>query len=142
VKRRRRTRLPALRAEQALMALQILIQDGRIAAREVSRALARREKLVRELRARLSALGEGMAAAVIRAARRRRVPKLKPRTRRAIRRRASKAITKAQRTARRAQGQYLGAIRQLSAASKAKVREIRKNEGVKAAIAAARKLAS
>lgn len=111
--------------------------DGRIAAREVSKALARREKLVRELRTRLSALGEEVAGAVGRAAR----EGLPPKTRRALRRRAGKAITQAQRTARRAQGKYLAAIRRLSRASRAKVREVRKSSGVKAAIAAARKLA-
>ncbi|MGH9368194.1 MAG: hypothetical protein ACRD3M_11030 [Thermoanaerobaculia bacterium] len=142
MKRRRRTRLPAITAEQARMALNILMTDGRIAAREVARALARREKLVRELRRRLAALGESAAGAVARAARKRPLPKLTPRRRRAVRRRARKAITRAQRVARQAQGRYLGAIRGLSETSRAKVREIRKSSGVKAAIAAAKKLAS
>jgi len=134
VARRRRTALPKITAEQAQQALHILVHDGRIAAREVSRALAKREKLVRELRSRLSALGGDVAGAVNRA-----VP---GKTRRVLRRRARKAITQAQRTARQAQGQYLAAIRRLSKASRAKVREVRKSSGVKAAIAAAKKLAS
>ncbi|MGE5276400.1 MAG: hypothetical protein ACM3SU_05355 [Acidobacteriota bacterium] len=132
--RRRRTALPKITAEQAQQALHIMVQDGRIAVRDVSKALARREKLVRELRSRLSALGDDVAGAVNRA-----VP---GKTRRALRRGARKAITEAQRTARRAQGQYLAAIRRLSKASRAKVREVRKSSGVKAAIAAAKKLAS
>ncbi len=130
--------LPKITAEQARQALHILIADGRIAAREVSKALARREYLVRELRQRLATLGAEGSAAVARATKR----GLSPGTRRAIRRGAGQAITAAQRTARQAQGRYLGAIRQLSKASKAKVREIRKSSGVKAAIAAAKKLAT
>jgi hypothetical protein len=58
-----------------------------------------------------------------------------------MKRRAGVAITAAQRRARQAQGRYLGAIRQLSQASRAKIREIRRKEGVQSAIAAAKKLA-
>lgn len=141
MKRRKQTRLPAISAEQARQVLAILVTDGRLAAREISRALARREKLVRELRQRLSALGDEVSRAAIRAARDARIPRLTAGQKKALRRRAGKAITKAQRAARQAQGQYLGAIRRLSKASRAKVREIRKSSGVKAAIAAARKLA-
>ncbi len=130
-KGRKRTGLPAISAEQARQALHILVSDGRLAAREVAKALARREKLVRDLRQRLNALGEEIKGALPDA-----------RQRRAIRRQAGKAITAAQRAARQAQGQYLGAIRQLSKASRAKVRKIRKSSGVKAAIAAAKKMAA
>jgi hypothetical protein len=138
VQKRKQSGLPRISAEQARQALQILIEDGRIAAREVSKALARRERLVRELRQRLATLGEEGSEAFRQAARSR----LSAGTRRAVQRRARTAITAAQRAARQAQGRYLGAIRQLSRASKAKVREIRKNSGVKAAIAAAKKLAA
>lgn len=137
MRKRRRTELPRISAEQARQALHILVSDGRIAAREVSKALARRERLVRELRTRLSALGEEVAGAVARAAK----DGLSPRNRRALRRRAGKAITAAQRAARQAQGKYLGAIRRLSKASRAKVKAIRKTSGVKAAISAAKKMA-
>ncbi len=141
MKRRRQTRLPAISAEQARQVLAILVTDGRLAAREISRALARREKLVRELRQRLSALGEEVSRAAVRAARDARLPRPTARQKKTLRRGAGKAITSAQRTARQAQGRYLGAIRRLSKASRAKVREIRKSSGVKAAIAAAKKLA-
>ncbi|HTO89432.1 MAG TPA: hypothetical protein VMR54_18075 [Thermoanaerobaculia bacterium] len=137
-RRRQPVGLPKITAEQARQALLILVADGRIAAREVFRALARRENLVRELRQRLATLGAEGSAAVARATKR----SLSPGTRRAIRRGAGQAITAAQRAARQAQGRYLGAIRQLSKASKAKVREIRKSSGVKAAIVAAKKLAA
>ena len=138
MKRRKSRALPGITAEQARQALHILVAEGRVAAAEVSRALKRREKLVRELRARLQSLG-GEVALSVREAARDAAPS--PKTRAAIRRGAKKAITEAQRAARKAQGQYLGAIRRLSKASRAKVREIRKSDGVRAAIAAAKKLA-
>lgn len=134
MKKRKSRALPGISADQARQALQILVSEGRIAAAEVARALQRREKIVRELRARLQSLGEEVARAARDAA-----PSRK--TRAAARKRAVTAITAAQRAARQAQGQYLGAIRRLSKASRAKVREIRKSDGVRAAIAAARKLA-
>lgn len=136
MKKKRNPRvLPRISAEEARQALHVLVAEGRIAGREVVKALARREKLVRDLRQRLTSLGEDVASAVSRA-----MPTA--RERKAFRKSAGKAITAAQRTARQAQGQYLGAIRQLSKASRAKVKAIRKNSGVQAAIAAARKMAA
>ncbi len=138
MKRRKTAALPRISAEQARQALHVLVAEGRIAAREVTKALARREKLVRELKSRLTALGEDAVGAMERAAR---GAGVSPGTRRAVKRRARVAITAAQRAARQAQGRYLGAIRQLSKASRARIREIRKRQGVQAAIAAAKKLA-
>ena len=138
MKRRKTAMLPRISAEQARQALHVLVAEGRIAAREVANALARREKLVRELRSRLTALGEDAVGAMDRAARGAGVSLS---TRRAVRRRARVAITAAQKSARQAQGRYLGAIRRLSKASRARIREIRKRQGVQAAIAAAKKLA-
>ena len=135
MKKKRNTKgLPRISAEEARQALHVLVAEGRIASREVVKALARREKLVRELRQRLSSLGEDVASAVSRA-----LPTASDR--KEFRKSAGKAITAAQRAARRAQGQYLGAIRRLSKASRAKVKAIRKSSGVRAAIAAARKMA-
>lgn len=126
---RRKTKVALkLSAHQSAMALQMLIQDGKIAARDVAAALQRREKTVRELRARLSALGEEVAASVAKTAARE-----APRARR--------AITRAQRSARQAQGRYLGAIRRLSKQARARVKAIRAESGVDAAIRAAAKLA-
>ena len=51
-----------------------------------------------------------------------------------------KAISSAQLSARQMQGKYLGAIRQLSAAKKARVQKERAKNGVKAAIALAKSL--
>lgn len=137
-KKRNRQGLPKISAEEARQALHVLIAEGRIAGREVVKALARREKLVRDLRQRLTSLGEDVAGAVSRAA-----SGAMPTAaeRKALRKRAGKAITAAQRAARQAQGQYLGAIRQLSKASRARIRAIRKSSGVQAAIAAAKKMA-
>jgi hypothetical protein len=141
-KRRNRKGLPGISAEEARQALHVLIAEGRIAAHEVAKALARREKLVRELRQRLSSLGEDVAGAVSRAAKEASRALPTAGRRRAFRKRAGKAITAAQRAARQAQGQYLGAIRQLSKASRAKVKAIRKSSGVQASIAAAKKMAA
>jgi hypothetical protein len=44
------------------------------------------------------------------------------------------------RAARKAQGRYLGAVRLLSAANRAKVKAIREKKGIRAAITAAKKL--
>jgi hypothetical protein len=106
----------------------MLVDDGKIAAKDVTAALKKREKTIRELRARLSALGEDVAASVAKTAARE-----GPRARR--------AITRAQRAARQAQGRYLAAIRKLSRQGRARVRAIRAQSGVDAAIRAASKMA-
>jgi hypothetical protein len=106
----------------------MLVDDGKIAAKDVTAALKRREKTIRELRARLSALGEDVAASVAKTAARE-----APRARR--------AITQAQRRARQAQGRYLAAIRKLSRQARVQVRAIRAKSGVDAAIRAAVKMA-
>ena len=114
-----------LSAHHAALALQMLLEDGKVAAKDVTAALKRREKTIRELRDRLSALGEDVATSVAKTAARE-----GPRARR--------AISRAQRTARQAQGRYLAAIRTLSKEAKAKIQQIRKQSGVDAAIKAAR----
>jgi len=116
-----------LSARHASLALQMLLEDGKIAAKDVTAALKRREKTIRELRARLSALGEDVAASVAKTASRE-GPK------------ARRAISRAQRTARQAQGRYLGAIRRLSKQARARVKAIRAESGIDAAIRAAVKM--
>jgi hypothetical protein len=118
-----------LTGEHAAYALQMLIEDGKIASKDVIQALRRREKTVRELRARLLALGDDVSKAVVRAAKDPRVQ------------RARREITKAQRTARQAQGRYMAAVRQLSREARKKVKAIRIKSGVDAAIREARRLA-
>jgi len=141
VRRRTRKRLPAISAEEARQALQVLVEEGRVAAREVASALRRRDKRIRELREKLAALGAEASAAFQRAARRARPGRVARQRAKAVRRRAKRTITRAQRVARQAQGRYMAAIRRLSKDSKEKVRAIRKSSGVRAAIAAAKKLA-
>ena len=109
----------------------MLIQDGKIAGRDIINALRRREKTVRELRARLSALGEDVSQAVMRSANG--SPTL---------RKTRKRISKAQRTARQAQGRYMAAVRQLSRDARKKVKAIRMKSGVNVAIREAKRLAS
>lgn len=126
--RRKTKKALDLSAHHASLALQMLVEDGKIAARDVTNALKRREKTIRDLRARLSALGDDVAAAVAKTAARE-APK------------ARRAISRAQRTARQAQGRYLGAIRRLSKQARARVKAIRAESGIDAAIRAAAKLA-
>jgi hypothetical protein len=132
---RRKTRKALkLSAHYAGVALQMLIEEGKIAAGDVANALKRREKLIQSLRARLAELESASRPAA---------RKLASAGRKAVRRavpRVRKAITRAQKTARQAQGRYLGAIRRLSAEARARIKEIRKQSGVDAAIRAAMKM--
>ena len=128
--RKKTVREIQLSGHHAAQALQMLIGDGKIAGRDVINALKRREKTVRELRARLTALGEDVSEAVVRSA------KGSPTIQR-----ARKRISKAQRTARQAQGRYMAAVRQLSKDARKKVKAIRAKSGVDAAIREAKRLA-
>jgi aminopeptidase N len=133
--RRKTKKALKMTGDHAAVALQLLIEEGRIAAADVARALQRRDKLMRELRDRLSAL-ENLALPAAR--------RLASAGRKAVRRsapRARKAISRAQKLARSAQGHYLAAIRGLSGEAKAKIKAIREKSGVRAAIRAARKMA-
>lgn len=118
--------MSVLSPSRAAHALEILIHDGKLKAEDVARALKRREAMIRELRARLAALGEGIVESVRPAGR--------------GGKRKARRITRAQRAARQQQGRYLGAIRRLSKADRVKVKTIRAKSGVRVAIAAARKL--
>ncbi len=133
---RRKTRKALkLSAEHAAIALHLLIEDGKIAASDVARALKRREKMIQDLRARLVALEEA-AAPVAR--------RLAADGRRAYRTgapKARKAISRAQRIARQAQGRYMAAVRRLSKDARAKIKAIRERSGVDAAVKAALKMA-
>jgi hypothetical protein len=131
--RKKTVKAVRLTGEHAAYALQMLIEDGKIASRDVVQALKRREKTVRELRARLIALGEDVSKAVAGAA--------KAANGSARVQKARKQITRAQRTARQAQGRYMAAVRQLSKDARKKVKEIRVKSGVDAAIREARRLA-
>jgi ParB-like chromosome segregation protein Spo0J len=125
---RRKTRKAVnLTAHHAALALQMLIEDGKIAARDVAAALQRRERMVQELRDKLASLGED-AGRLVRTASR-------------DARKTRQRLTRAQKTARQAQGRYMSAVRSLSKTARAKVKAIRVESGVDAAIRAAQKLA-
>jgi hypothetical protein len=123
-----------LSPDRAAQALSILLNEGKLKIQDVRRALLQREKLIRDLRDRLASLEEsrsGKGRAPRRSARKR-VGKTQKRAAR---------ISKAQHAARQAQGRYLGAIRPLAVEARAKVKEIRAKSGVRASIAAAKRMA-
>jgi hypothetical protein len=133
--KRKTKKVLKLTAHHAAIALSMLVEEGKIVAADIAGVLKRREKLVKELRAKLSSI-ESASAPVAR--------RLASASRDAVRRarpRARKAISRAQKTARRAQGRYMAAVRRLSEDARAKIREVRKQSGVDAAIKAARKMA-
>jgi hypothetical protein len=130
---RRRTSL-TLSAEAAHQALAFLIHEGKLATNEVSKALQRREKLVREIREKLATLGgEGLAAT-------RRVVKTAEKSSRPARKRARRAVSRAARKIYQAQGRYMAALRPLSKAARKQIKSIRKKSGIDAAIKEAKKL--
>jgi hypothetical protein len=120
-------------AERAHQALAVLVHEGKLKAAEVWRALERRERILNELKGRLEALGGDLKGMVAKNA-----------PSRMGRRRAEKPqrkASKARRAAMAMHGKYLGAIRQLSKANRAKAKAIREKSGVRAAIAAAKRMA-
>jgi hypothetical protein len=112
--------------------LQALMSQGRVRMNQVKAVLNGRSKVIAELRERLASL-EGMgggrargrkAAASTRATKKRRV-----------------AISPKVRALRRLQGKYMGYVRRLKPAEKARVREVREKQGMQAAIKLAASLA-
>jgi hypothetical protein len=137
--RRRRLSL-ALSGEHARQALAILVQEGRLRAGEVRKALQRRDRLIRALRASLAALETGAVSVG------KRLKASLPMTRKAsppkrkVARRKPR-ISAATRKMYQQQGRYMAALRPLSKEQRAKVKAIRKKSGVQAAIAAASEMA-
>jgi hypothetical protein len=126
-----RRRFPSISGDAAIAALKWLVARQKIKAKDVTAALKQRERLVEEIRERLEALGsDGLRL-------------LGPRAvsgRARGQRRRKKPISKARQAAWRAQGRYLAAVRRLPKASRLQVRTIREKKGMKAALAAAKKL--
>jgi hypothetical protein len=115
---------PKMTVDQAANALHLLIAEGKIAVRDVTNALKRREAMVAELRKRLAALESGAFVAT-----KRRIARSKRR------------LSAARRASLKLQGQYLGTVRPLSKAAKAKIKAIREKKGFRVAISAARRMA-
>ncbi len=134
MRRRTKTALK-LTARSAAVALQLLMEEGKIAAADVAHTLKHRERLIKDLRAKLAALETASMPVA------RRVASTGRRATRRSAPRARKAITRAQRIARQAQGRYMAAVRRLSKDARARILRIRKESGVDAAIEAARKMA-
>ena len=88
--------------------------------------------MIRDLRQRLAALEKGAVSAMRRTGRR---------IARKASRKPKRKMTTARRAALKLHGQYLGTVRPLSKGSRAKVKAIRAKSGVRAAIAAARRMA-
>jgi hypothetical protein len=108
-----------LTADESHYVLATLLRKGKLRASVVRATLRGRREEIRELREWLAALegpGAGSAAPVRRVAVRRR--RLSPRVRRL----------------RRLQGRYMGLVRRLPAAKKAKVRAMREKRGMGPAI--------
>jgi hypothetical protein len=124
-----------LSGEQAHQAFALLVDEGKLAVGEIRKALQRRDRLIRTLRARLAALEAGAAsvgtrlfkgsAPAARTAKRRRKPRISAATRKMYQQ----------------QGRYMAAVRPLPKAVRAKVKAIREKSGVRAAIGAAKRMA-
>ena len=138
---RRRNSALALSGEHARQALAILVQEGRLKAGEVRKALQRRDRLIRALRASLAALEQGVGK-LGRQFKDSPFPmvsrKAGPVRRKAVRRKPR--ISEATRKIYQQQGRYMAALRPLSKAQRAEVKAIREKSGVQAAIGAAKRM--
>jgi hypothetical protein len=114
--------------------LQTLISQGRLRENQVRAVLNGRAKEIAELRERLATL-EGMDGGGSRRGRRKGVANRGPARRRRV------AISSKVRALRRLQGKYMGYVRRLKAAEKARVRTVREKQGMQAAIRLASSLA-
>jgi hypothetical protein len=114
-----------LTANQSHYVLDSLLSQRKVRAAQVQKVLRGREREIRGLRERLASLeGLGKAGSTRRGARRRRGGR---KTRR-------RAMSSRVRALRRLQGRYMGYVRNLKAAEKARVRSVREKKGMGAAI--------
>jgi hypothetical protein len=134
---RRRSTL-ALSAEQAHQALTFLVHEGKLAASEVRKAFGRREKLIREIRDRMAALG-GEGFGIVERANKGASRAL--RTAEKTSRPARKRVSAVRKAAMRRQGKYLAAVRRLNVQNRVKVEEVLKSKGWSAAMAEAKRMA-
>lgn len=113
--------------------LQTLLSQGKIRQNQVNAVLGGRAKEIANLRERLAAL-EGIQGASRRTGRRKASAAARPARR--------ITISPKVRALRRLQGKYMGYVRRLKAAEKARVREVREKQGMQAAIRLASSLAT
>ena len=116
-----------LSAEQARYVLDALLSRGRVRWVQVPKVLSERVEEIQKLRDRLASL-EMLGG---------RAPR-KGRPRPAARRKLSPKT----RALRRLQGKYMGSVRSLTAAEKARVKAVREKKGIEAAIRVAASLKS
>ncbi len=129
----------ALSAEEACQALTVLVQEGKLKASDVRQALQRRDRLIRELRARLTALGQGVGR-IGRQFRDSPIPLAQKAGGRRRRTRSKPKLSAATRKLYQQQGRYMAALRPLSKAQRAKAKAVREKSGVRKAIAAAKRM--
>jgi len=115
--------------------LQSLLSQGRIRKNQVQAVLNGRAKEIADLRERLANL-EGMGGGGSRRGGRRASASSRPKRKRRV------AISPKVRALRRLQGKYMGYVRRLKPAEKARVRAVREKEGMQAAIRLAASLAT
>jgi ParB-like chromosome segregation protein Spo0J len=129
-----------LSGEQARQAFALLVDEGKLSVSEVRKALQRRDRLIRDLRAKLAALETGAD----KVGRQLRGSLLMPRKARGAKRKVVRRklkLSAATRKLYQQQGRYMAAVRQLPKADRAEVKAIREKSGVRAAIAAAKRMA-
>jgi hypothetical protein len=121
---------------QAHYALNVLMSQGKLKVAHIRKALKNREQEIRSLRERLAALEQFSPGSSARASRR---PGRPARTARKTRVRRIKMSPRV-RALRKLQGKYMGYVRRLKPAEKARVRAMREKQGMEAAIRLARSL--
>jgi hypothetical protein len=121
--------------DESYYVLQTLISQRRIRESQVRAVLNGRAKEIAELRQRLATL-EGMKGRAARRDGRRAGANRRPARRRPV------AISPKVRALRRLQGKYMGYVRRLKPAEKARVRAVREKQGMPAAIQLAASLAT
>lgn len=110
---------------EAHYVLQTLLSQGKIRQSQVNAVLGGRTKEIATLRERLAAL-EGIPEG--------QRGKSRGRAKASAGRRRNVKISPKVRALRRLQGKYMGYVRRLKAAEKARVREVREKQGMQAAI--------
>jgi hypothetical protein len=127
-----------LSGEQAQAALAVLVHEGKLKASEVKKALQRRDRLIRALRASLAALETGAVGVGKRLFKGSPPTARKARTAKRKVARSKPRISAATRKIYQQQGRYMAALRNLSLEQRARIKAIREKSGVRKAIAAAR----
>jgi hypothetical protein len=117
-------------AEQAQYVLDTLLKQGRVRWTQIQKVLRGRLEEIRSLRERLTSLEKlvGRAAPAVRRGRARKV--------------ARRKMSSKTRALRRLQGKYMGHVRNLKVAEKARVKAVREKQGIGPAIKLAASLGS